>query len=670
MAVSYIDEAEIRRTISVMKPDGELFEIRIIPANKKQKPSVGYFKNVDVLLKELKKQQLKGTNVYITLQKIKDACYSREQRDCFVMGASTTSDNDVEGYNWLMIDLDPERPSGVSSSEDELKEAKGTGNRIYKYLNELGFEKPLLGFSGNGVHLLYKVRIANTKDRENLIKNCLKALNLLFGNEKVKVDCANFNPSRICKLYGTLAQKGKDTEERPHRMSRILSKETEFKTTDVQYLEKLCAVIPKEPEKPQRYNNYKPSEFDLDNWLFKYGLNYHKVSGTDADKYILDECPFDSSHTAPDACIFKTRDGALGFHCFHNSCQDYTWKDVRLKYEPDAYEKKKEYEEKAMFNTFNRSEPVHIKPKEGVPVFVTAKQVAMRPKQSEQIIRTGIEKFDNKYRGLRKRDVTILSGQTGSAKSTLLSQVILNAVDADNHVAVFSGELKDEDYMKWMNLQAAGKDKVEPTQWTDYYTVPYSTQIKIADWLEGKFWLYNNDYGFKYEAIIEQFESMIDEHRLDMLCIDNLMALDISGLSNEKYEAQSRFAWQLHELAKRKNVHIIVVCHPRKPNGLLGLYDVSGTSDIVNAVDNIIYVYRYGRIFENYYNQVYGKSYDGQGSNIWHCAKARFGSVDEEYEDLFYEIETKRLKNSITENRQYGWITPEFEAANPSELPF
>lgn len=667
MAINYIDEAEIRRTISVMKPEGELFEVRIIPANKK-KPSVGYFRDAETLIRELNKQQLKGTNVYITLQAIKEACYSREQRDCFVVGASTTSDNDVEGYNWLMIDLDPERPSGVSSSDEELKEAKDLGNRIYKYLKALGFEKPLLGYSGNGVHLLYRVSIKNTKDRTNLIQKCLKALNLLFGNEKVKVDCANFNPSRVCKLYGTLAQKGKSTEERPHRMSRILSTDSEYKPTDVQYLEKLCEVIPKEPEKPQRYNNYKPSEFDLEDWLFKYGLNYRKVSETEYDKYVLDECPFDSSHKAPDASIFKFRNGAIGFKCFHNSCQGYSWHDVRIKYEPEAYEKKRQYEEKQMFNSYNRNEPVHIEPKENKPVFYTAKQIVTRPKQIEQIIKTGIENFDKKYRGLRKRDVTILSGQTGSAKSTLLSQIILNAIDADNHVAVFSGELKDEDYMKWMNLQAAGKENVEPTQWTDYWTVPYEKQLKIADWLEGKFWLYNNDYGFHFEAIIEQFEKMIDEHRLDLLCVDNLMALDISSLSNEKYEAQSRFAWEIHELAKRKNVHIIIVCHPRKPNGLLGLYDVSGTSDIVNAVDNIVYVYRYGKIFENNYNQVFGRNYQGTGSNIWYCAKSRFGSVDEEYNDLFYEVETKRLKNSISENRQYGWYVPEFEPA--TELPF
>jgi len=668
MAIDYFDEAELRRTISIMKPAGELFEVRIIPANKKQKPYVGYFKDADVLIRELKRQSLKGANIYITLQAIKEACYSREQRDCFVQGASTTSDNDVEGYNWLMIDLDPERPSGVSSSEEELKAAKDLGNKIYKYLSDLGFEKPLLGFSGNGVHLLYRVEIANNKDRISLIQNCLKALDMLFSTDAVKVDCANFNPSRICKLYGTLAQKGSNTEIRPHRMSRILNREIELKPTDVQYLEKLCEVIPKEPEKPQKYNNYKPSDFDLDDWLFKYGINYQKRSEKDYDKYVLDECPFNSEHKAPDACIFKSRNGAIGFKCFHNSCQGHTWQDLRQIYEPDAYEKKRQYEESQMFKTYNRNEPVHIEPKSDKPIFYSAKEIVERPKQTEQIIKTGIDLFDKQFRGLKKKNVTVLSGQTGSAKSTLLSQLILNAIDTGNNTAVFSGELSDEDYMKWMMLQAAGKPFVEPTQWENYYKVPYEYQLKIADWLEGKFWLYNNDYGFRFEAIIEQLEKMIEDNKLDLLCIDNLMALDISSLSSEKYDAQSKFAWQLHELAKRKNVHIIIVCHPKKPNGLLGLYDVSGTSDIVNAVDNIIYVYRYGRLFENNYQQMFGRSYQGAGTNIWHCAKARFGSVDDEYNDLFYEPETKRLKNSVSENRQYGWYVSEFEPA--VDIPF
>ena len=211
--------------------------------------------------------------------------------------------------------------------------------------------------------------------------------------------------------------------------------------------------------------------------------------------------------------------------------------------------------------------------------------------------------------------------------------------------------------MRWMYQQGAGRSYVEPTMWEGYYDVPYKYQEKIADWLEGKFWLYNNQYGFDFEAIIEQFDKMVDRHKLDMLCIDNLMALDISRLSKEKYEAQSRFAWQLHEFAQRKNIHIIIVCHPKKPMGLLGMYDISGTSDIVNAMDNIIFVYRRNQTFDNSYNQFFGVNWTGTGgTNIWHCAKARFGSVDDSYNELFYEKETKRLKNDVDEVHNYGWI--------------
>ena len=180
--------------------------------------------------------------------------------------------------------------------------------------------------------------------------------------------------------------------------------------------------------------------------------------------------------------------------------------------------------------------------------------------------------------------------------------------------------------------------------------------------------------------IIEQLEKMIDNHKLDMLCIDNLMDLDISDLAKEKYDAQSLFAWQLHELAIKKHVHIIVVCHPRKPTGLLGMYDISGTSDIVNATDNIIFVYRRNQNFENSYAQYFGHKYEEAGTNIWNCSKARFGSVTDDYYPLYYEVGTKRLKNELTENKVYGWNEPkkenpliadgDFEDADMEEIPF
>ena len=166
-------------------------------------------------------------------------------------------------------------------------------------MKNLGFYDPICGFSGNGVHLLYRVKIKNSEENVKLIDNCLKVLDMFFSTDDVQIDLKNFNPARVCKLYGTKAQKGSDTKERPHRMSRIISAPDEVRINDIQYIEKLAGMLPKE-EKPQRYNSYQPTHFDLDEWLDEHGLRYRKSSYSGGVKYILNECPFDSNHKGKD----------------------------------------------------------------------------------------------------------------------------------------------------------------------------------------------------------------------------------------------------------------------------------------------------------------------------------------------------------------------------------
>lgn len=674
----YFDETEIRKTIAIMKPDNQLYEIRIHAGAKKI--ISGYFRGADGLIRELRKLQtrdLDGANIYITLNAINDACYDRKQRETLrTYNDATTSDNDVIGYDWLMIDLDPVRPKDTSSTDDQIKAAKEKANKIYKYLADIGFEKPLVAESGNGIHLLYKVALNANENVKTLLKNSLLALDMLFTDDVIGVDCVNYNQSRICKLYGTLAQKGSGSEERPHRMSRIVSCPEVLKPTDIAFLQKLTEVIPKEEDKPQRYNGYNPAEFDLDDWMNKYGLNYRKSSYSDGTKYILDCCPFDSNHKNKDACIFKMRNGAIGFKCFHNSCADKTWRDVRLLFEPDAYTQKQNFADKQSYGYHNRDDAK--KSVSGACVsleghfWLTPKEISAKPRQPERFIKTGIDVFDKKFRGLRYRGVTILSGYTGGAKSTLLSQIILNAVDAGNHVACFSGELADDDFMRWMHLQAAGRNHVEQTQYEGYCNVPKETQDKIDEWLEGKFWLYENECGYNYGKIMQACEQAIDEHQIDLLCLDNLMAFDITEISDKEIEAQTKFIWNLHMLAMNKNLHIILVAHPRKQNGLLRKFDIAGSSNIINAVDNIVFCYRVNREFLNdyelFFQEDYNCGYDGRATNCIHCDKARFGSVDDSYIALYYEPETKRIMNSIAENTNYGWCGDGYETTE--ETPF
>ena len=162
-----IDQQKIIDALRLLKPDGRLFEIRILQG--KQTIS-GYFTDGEKLLKELNKISLKGANVFYTLNQIDDSCYSREQHDCFRQCKVTTSDADIVAYNWMLVDLDPVRRTGISSTAAELTEAYCRGLKIAEYLRELGFSAPVMACSGNGIHLLYQVNLANNKDNISLIE--------------------------------------------------------------------------------------------------------------------------------------------------------------------------------------------------------------------------------------------------------------------------------------------------------------------------------------------------------------------------------------------------------------------------------------------------------------------------------------------------------------------
>lgn len=655
--IATINEEEIRKAIAVLKPNHQLFEVRVIGNNKKV--NSGYFRDADTLIKCLKAINTTDANIYITLNTLDDGCYDRSQKDHFEQYAkATTSDTDVIGYDYLFVDVDPQRPKDTSSTEEQLALAKTVGNKIYEFMRDMGFEMPIMAYSGNGVHLLYKIHLENNDENKKLVEKSLKTLDIIFSNNKVSVDTVNHNPARVCKLYGTLAQKGTSSKERPHRWAGIIKYPDDIKATGKKYLEKLCEKYPKE-EKPQKYNRYSPREFDLQKWLDDHGLRYQKTYGSDVEKYILDHCPFDSNHKGKDAAIFKCRNGAIGFHCFHNSCSDKTWRDVRVLYEPDAYEKKNMEYEKKMYGSHNRDrkEPKHITEENNKPVFYSPLDIFNLPEKNVQFIRTGIDIIDKRLRGLIKPGVSVLSGLRASGKSSIISQIALEAINHDNNVAVFSGELTERNFFRWMVQQAAGKAYVKPSMYEGYFNVPRDYQKEIAEWMDGRFWLYNNNYGNDFGAIAEQFEKIIEEKKLDLLILDNLMAFDISNMG-DKYDAQSKFVLSLTDIAKRHDIHIMFVAHPRKAQGFLRLDDISGTADLANAVDEAFIIHRNNTDFQKRTGEFFGWKSDNEiyeCDNIIEIAKDRDGGTQDVFVPLFYERETRRLKNSFEENKIYRW---------------
>lgn len=665
-----MNEITIRQWYDTFKSGEELVEVRIVD-NAYKRTYSGYFTDVNTLLNEIRKYD--NCNIYFTLNAINPACYDREQHDRIVTKPkSTTSDNDIVGRDWILIDIDTKKPSDTNSTDEEKEMAKEVVNNVFKFLRDEGFEKPVVCDSGNGFHLLYKIAMKNSNENTTICKEFLQVLDMLFSNPNVEIDCTTHNASRVCKLYGTFSRKGSNTKKRPQRESKILRIPDEIKITPNEYFAKVAAMLPK-PEQPSKSNYYSNEKFDLEAFLNKHHIAVRNIVRTSSfTKYILDECPFNSSHRAPDSAIFEMSNGGLGFKCLHSSCSQYTWKDFRLKFEPDAYDHKEyqRHEHKMQYYSSQKKEPFVPKKEDSAK---GKKWLAMTDVQYVDMsklvaIPTGYKELDKKIIGLLMGDVTVLSGLSGSGKTSWIDCVVLNAVQRGYKVGIWSGELQDFRFQSWIDQISAGKNYVcKKEGYENYYYAPKNIANQINKWLEGKLFLYNNTYGSKWQQLFADIKTLVENEGTQLVVLDNLMALQIDSYDGDKYTQQTRFINDLKEYAKAKNIHVILVCHPRKEGGFLRKESISGTADLTNLADSVIIIHRIGKDFEQRAGEFFGKDkvlpYLKYNSVIEVCKNRSMGVIDL-LVGMYYEVESRRLKNEISENIVYGW------QEQPAQLTF
>ena len=157
-------------------------------------------------------------------------------------GEPATSDGNILRRRWLLIDCDPVRPAHISSTADEHEAARDRSRSIFAALGDVGWPQPVVADSGNGYHLLY--RIDQLVDDSRLVERCLTALAERFSDAAVTVDRVVHNPARIVKLYGTMACKGDSTEDRPHRISKLVHVPGNIEVVPTELLEALAASVP------------------------------------------------------------------------------------------------------------------------------------------------------------------------------------------------------------------------------------------------------------------------------------------------------------------------------------------------------------------------------------------------------------------------------------------
>jgi archaellum biogenesis ATPase FlaH len=657
-----MNEYSIRKTFEALQKQDEPIEVRIVSG---KATFSGYFRDVDNLIEKLKPfDKVNTANIYFVLNKINDDCYDRQQCEMFIQNPKqTTSDSDIVHRDWLLIDVDPVRSAGVSASDKEKANAKNVANAVYSYLKSKGFAKPISCDSGNGWHLLYKIRMANDESARDTIKKFLQTLDMMFSDETAQIDTSVFNAARITKLYGTIARKGNNSKTRPHRESGIIRIPDEVLVNRKALLQKVIDELP-QPEAPTYKNNYNKEPFDIDNFIARHSIPVSKIVNYGLGrKFILEECIFDSNHKAPDACIFAMNNGAIGYKCFHNSCQRYTWKDVRVKFEPDAYDKKeREYTKQRTTKPTGTTIAELIgkaKPTDEEKVFVQMSEIEAVDRSQLVTIPSGFTELDKKIIGFNKGEISLWSGRNGSAKSTVLNQICLNACQDGFKCAIFSGELTKQRIKQWIQLQAAGRQNVSPSKkYENLFYVPQQTGEKIDKWLDDKLWIYDNAFGNKFENVLNYLKELVEKKNIDMIVLDNLMALDILTLNGDKYQQQTTMILALVDFVKTYNVHLHIVCHPRKAATFLRKDDISGTADLTNAVDNVFIIHRVGNDFvqsaKDFYGDAYASKFYGFGNVIEVCKNRDLGIMDELF-GFFFETQSKRLLNDAFENVCYGW---------------
>jgi hypothetical protein len=316
-----IDRGEILRATGLFLVPGSVTELRALDArlagDRRTGTVSGYFDSPDMLANAVARiEHAKG--IYAIPNPINPDLLARAANRVRHVGRGDplTADHDVTGRRWLLIDLDPLRPTGIASNATEHDAARRRAESILASLRVRGWPDPVVADSGNGWHLMYRIDLP--VDEAGLVQRVLAGLAGEFDDNVVKVDTSVFNPARIWKLYGTLACKGDHTADRPHRMSRIIDIPNHLEVVEKATLAAMAAattttMVAITPRPPTSTN----ASFNLEHWIQRHVPDAEgpRDWGLGGVKWSLPICPFNADHVGGSAFIGRLPNGAILKEC-------------------------------------------------------------------------------------------------------------------------------------------------------------------------------------------------------------------------------------------------------------------------------------------------------------------------------------------------------------------
>ena len=332
---SHVDPAYISRAVRTLCVEGDVIEARVLGAPRAGHIS-GYFDDFDQLASAVARYDGQAEAAYFTLNPVQPALLARGNNRLVEWAKHATSDADILCRRWMMIDFDPARPAGISSSDAELQAALARREEVIEWLDLAGFTAGLCGMSGNGAHLLYRLdSLPNDEEHTALIQASITVIAARFSDKAVDIDRKVFNPSRLCKLYGTLVRKGENMPDRPHRRSYVDFPDALPQPLNLDQLRWLAS----QSAEPARVTVPRTGmqvtvgrRLDVPAYLAAAGLaegrGYRVKRKKGMTWYNLRLCPVHADpHPNFECGLCQGDDGALGAKCQHDSSK--TWRDFK-----------------------------------------------------------------------------------------------------------------------------------------------------------------------------------------------------------------------------------------------------------------------------------------------------------------------------------------------------
>lgn len=244
--------------------------------------------------------------------------------------------------------------------------------------------------------------------------------------------------------------------------------------------------------------------------------------------------------------------------------------------------------------------------------------------------------FNQKLKGLRMGEFSILTGETGSGKTTFLTQLSLDFLQQRVPTLWGSFEIKNDKLISLFLMQLAKKNlRQASVKEIEYY----------AEMLE-KFPLYLLKFhgSQNIDEIMNTMNYAVYNFDIQNIVLDNLqfmVGVPSVGKQLNKFDYQDEIIQKMRKFATEKNIHLTLVIHPKKTDEALKISSIFGTAKASQEADNIYIIQSYKgiRIIEIAKNRFDGST--GKVALAFDSESCRYFEMEEsEFTDY-----TKGIRN-------------------------